>query len=173
MDARQQEHDIDVQITNSFDGPDMCLSKLKKLVRVVCARFGLSKVTVSIAIVGDEQIRKSNKQFLGRDFSTDCLSFDLSDDQVPPARKKAGRTGTENPGTGPSKLFELVVNAEKAVREASLRGHSAQAELALYIVHGLLHNLGFDDSTPEKAKKMHSAEDEILNQLGFGIIYNS
>jgi len=66
-----------------------------------------------------------------------------------------------------------VVNAEKAVKEAKLRGHSAQAELALYITHALLHNLGFDDSTQVKAKKMHDTEDEILQQFGFGLIYNS
>jgi len=59
-----------------------------------------------------------------------------------------------------------------AVREANLRGHSSEAELALYITHGLLHNFGFDDSTPGKARKMHNVEDEILQQLGYGLVYN-
>ncbi len=58
-----------------------------------------------------------------------------------------------------------------AVREAVLRSHSSKAELALYVTHGLLHNVGFDDSTKEKAKKMHDAEDEILQQLGYGSVY--
>jgi ssRNA-specific RNase YbeY (16S rRNA maturation enzyme) len=35
-----------------------------------------------------------------------------------------------------------------------------------------LHNIGFDDSTKEKAKKMHDTEDEILQQLGYGLVYN-
>ena len=47
-----------------------------------------------------------------------------------------------------------------------------EAELALYITHGLLHNLGFDDSTEMQAKKMHDTEDEILRQSGFGLVYN-
>jgi rRNA maturation RNase YbeY len=67
----------------------------------------------------------------------------------------------------------LFVNAERAVKEARVRRHSAQAELALYITHALLHNLGFDDSDPKLAKKMHDTEDEILRQFGFGTVYNT
>ena len=144
-----------VQIAKNFRDIDIDISRLKKLVRAVCSRFKLSETTVSIAIVDDAQIRKVNKQFLNCNCSTDCLSFDLSDGD-----------------TGSVKTFELVVNAEKAVKEARLRGHSSEAELALYITHGLLHNLGFDDCTPAKAKKMHDAEDEILQQFGYGLVYN-
>ena len=71
-----------------------------------------------------------------------------------------------------TELFELVVNGEMAVRQAKQRGHSGEAELALYVTHGLLHNLGFDDSTKKKAQKMHRAEDEILQQFGYGLVYN-
>jgi len=81
----------------------------------------------------------------------------LSDDEVPQSPK----------------LFELIVNGEMAVRQANLRGHSSKAELALYITHGLLHNFGFDDSIPSKARKMHDTEDEILQQLGYGLVYNT
>jgi len=153
MGSVKQEQDIVVQIAKNFKDIDVNLPKLKKLVKAVCTRFKLSKATVSIAIVDDAEIRKVNKQFLNRSFTTDCLSFNLSDDD---ARKS----------------FELVVNAEKAVKEAKLRGHSSEAELALYVTHGLLHNLGFDDSTQGRAKKMHDTEDEILQQLGYGWVYN-
>jgi probable rRNA maturation factor len=149
----KQEQDIVVQIAKNFKDIDVNLPKLKKLVKAVCTRFKLSKATVSIAIVDDAEIRKLNKQFLNRSSTTDCLSFNLSDDD---ARKS----------------FELVVNAEKAVKEANLRGHSSEAELALYVTHGLLHNLGFDDSTQGQAKKMHDTEDEILQQLSYGSVYN-
>jgi len=153
MGSVKQEQDIVVQIAKNFKNIDVNLPKLKKLVKAVCNRFKLSAATVSIAIVDDAEIRKVNKQFLNHNCPTDCLSFNLSDD--------------EN-----RKLFELVVNAEKAVKEATLRGHSSEAELALYVTHGLLHNLGFDDSTQGQAKKMHDAEDEILQQLGYGLVYN-
>ncbi len=160
--------DIVVQISRNFKDIDINLPKLKKLVKAVCSRFKLSKATINIAIAADSQIRKLNKQFLNRSSTTDCLSFDLSGDD-----KKSGCRGeTAGPGKRTPRLFEIVVNAEKAVKQAGLRGHSGEAELALYITHGLLHNLGFDDSKQRAAKKMHKTEDEILQQLGYGLVYN-
>jgi probable rRNA maturation factor len=155
MNAENQSRGIVVQIAKNFKSIDVDLPKLEKLVTAVCARFEILKAAVGIAIVSDTEIRKLNKQFLNHSFTTDCLSFDLSDLD-----------------TDSSKSFELVVNAETAVKEANLRGHSSEAELALYITHGLLHNLGFDDSTRGQAKKMHNTEDEILQQLGYGLVYN-
>ncbi len=148
--------EVAVQIAKDFKNIDVCLPRLEKLVRTICKRFKLSKATISIAIVDDAQIRKVNKQFLNRDSTTDCLSFDLSDDD-----------------TNAPKSFELVVNAEMAVKEANSRNHSNEAELALYITHGLLHNLGFDDSSKEQLRKMHDTEDEILKQQGYGLVYSS
>lgn len=156
-----------IQISKDFVDIEVNLSKLKRLVKVICSRFGQSDVNrdgrkcsegkqyeIGVAIVDESEIRRANKQFLNRNVSTDCLSFDLSEQ----ANKKA---------------FELIVNAEKAVKEAAQRGHSAEAELALYVTHGLLHNLGFDDSTNSRAKEMHDTEDEILQQHGYGFVYNS
>lgn len=154
MDSVGQGKKISVQIARNFDGIDVSVSKLKKLVRVVCERFGVSKVTVSIAVVGDAEITKVNKKFLNHDCATDCLSFNLSEKHS-------------------VKLFELVVNGQMACREAAERGHSPEAELALYITHGLLHNVGFDDATGAEADKMHQMEDEILQQEGFGCVYNT
>ena len=174
MNRVKQDQDIVVQITKNFRDIKVHLPKLKKLVRTVCNRFKLSKATVGIAIVDDAEIRRLNKRFLNRNYTTDCLSFDLSDDDANMPAISALRTGVKKRKTKDEnrKLFELVVNAENAVKEAKLRGHSSEAELALYITHGLLHNLGFDDSQRAKAKKMHKTEDEILQQLGFGLVYN-
>ena len=156
MASPKKDQEIVVQIANNFAGIDAPPSKVRKLVRAVFNRFGLSKATVSIAIVDDAEIRKLNSRFLNRKSNTDCLSFDLSDAKKPQSPK----------------LFELIVNGEMALRQANLRGHSSQAELALYITHALLHNIGFDDSADNKAKKMHEMEDKILQQLGYGLVYN-
>lgn len=151
------KEDIVVQIAKNFDSIEVHPPKVKKLVNAICGRFKLSKATVSIAIVDDVEFRKINSRFLNRKSTSDCLSFDLSEDEE----------------AGSAKLFELVVNGETAVRQAELRGHSNEAELALYITHGLLHQLGFDDSTKNKAREMHDTEDQILQQLGYGPVYNS
>jgi len=144
-----------VHITREFKNIICPQRKLIKLVRVICNRFGLANATVSIAIVANKRIRKLNAKFLNHKNVTDCLAFDLSD-------SRAGR-----------RLLELVVNGEKAKSQAAIRGHCAQAELALYITHGLLHNLGFDDLLPKKAEQMHRIEDEILQQQGFGLVYDN
>ena len=157
--AKKGQH-ITVQIAKNFKNIDVSLLKLKELVRTICKRFKLLKATVSIAIVDDAEIRMLNKQFLKRKSTCDCLSFDLSDDENQESKIKN------------QKLFELVVNGEMAVRQAKLQGHSSEAELALYITHSLLHNLGFDDSTGSQSKIMHDTENEILQQLGYGLIYN-
>ena len=160
MGSDEQDQDIAVQVTRDFKAIDISLSKVEELVKTVCNRFvgpGRQQIgyDVSIAIVDDAEIKRLNSRFLNHETTTDCLSFDLSDDQ------------------GESKIFDLVVNGEMAVRQAEMRGHSSEAELALYITHGLLHNLGFDDLKPDQAQKMHDTEDEILHQMGYGFVYNT
>jgi probable rRNA maturation factor len=175
----KQDQNIVVQIAKIFKNINVSVPKLKKIAKAVCNRCSTSfqpvktrprwpchdkqntRYEISITIVDDTQIRKLNSRFLNRKTTTDCLSFDLSDDEK--------KSAVENRRM---KIFELVVNGEMAVREAKSRGHSSEAELALYITHGLLHNLGFDDSTQTQARKMHDTEDEILQQLGYGLVYN-
>ena len=157
MGSAKAQPETIVQITKNFKGIDVPLSKIKKLVKTVCGRFNTRKSTatvVSIAIVGDAEIREVNKRFLSSNRPTDVISFDLSDEKE-------------------RKVFELIVSGEMAVKQAKQRGHSSEAELALYVTHGLLHNLGFDDSTQSKAKKMHDTENKILQQLGYDLVYNS
>ena len=159
MASSKQDRDIIIVITKKFKDIDISPLKIKKLAKAVCNRFARyetqdTRYEISIAIVDDNEIRELNRQFLNSKSATDCLSFDLSDDE-----KR-------------SKIFDLVVNGEMAVRQANLRGHSCEAELALYITHGLLHNLGFDDSAQNQARKMHETEDEILQEFGYGLVYN-
>jgi probable rRNA maturation factor len=147
---------ITVQITNHFEELPADIARLKKLARTICRRFGVSHARISIGIVDDAEIGTLNTRFLDHHGTTDSLSFDLSDETEPEGRK----------------VFDLIVNGELAIREAAQRGHEAQAELALYLTHGLLHHLGFDDATAEQARRMHGTEDEILQHLGYGLVYN-
>ena len=161
MNAEKSNRHIAVQIIENFQDIDIRPARLENLVKVICNRFTKNempdtKYEITIVIVDDTEIIKLNKQFLNHSNSTDCLSFDSSDND-----------------TDSAKSFELVVNGQRAIRQAKLRGHSPQAELALYITHGLLHKLGFDDHKPANAEQMHTTEDEILQQLGYGTVYNS
>ena len=147
---------ITVQITNHFEALQVDAAELKKLVRTICKRFGIAHARISIGIVDDTEIGTLNQRFLGHRGPTDSLSFDLSDETEPEGQK----------------VFDLIVNGELAAREAAQRGHAARAELALYLTHGLLHNLGFDDARREQACRMHETEDEILQGFGYGLVYN-
>jgi probable rRNA maturation factor len=175
MVSPQEHNNITVQIARYFDELNVHTGRLRKLVKTVCSRFRLTKTTISIAIVNDSEIKKLNKKFLNRNTTTDCLSFDLSDERGRPAKRPGSKQKKKNVPRrrrSDEKILELVVNGEKAAKEARTRGHSGQAELALYVLHGMLHNLGFDDSTRAKAKKMHETEDQILQELGYGLVYN-
>ena len=156
MGAGKKKQKTTVLISNNSKDLKFQQPGFKKLIKIICRRFKISNATVSISIVNNAEIRKINKQFLGRSGTTDCISFDLSDDKKP--------SGT--------KVFDIAVNGQMAFRQAKLRGHSGEAELALYITHGLLHNIGFDDLHHKDAKKMHKIEDEILQQFGYGPVYN-
>jgi probable rRNA maturation factor len=130
------------------------VKRLRRLIRLACGHFQISAAVIGIEIVGDSEIRKINREYLKSSRTTDCISFDL----------------TENKDR---KLFQIIVNAEKAAREAKKRGHSAEAELALYVLHGLLHNLGFDDKRQRDARLMHEKEDYFLQRFGYGAVYNN
>ena len=148
---------ITIEITRNYEGIEPDIAGLERLVRYVCESFGLAEVTVSIGVGDDVEIGVFNERFLSHEGPTDCISFDLSDGQ-----------GPEEP-----RVFDLIVNGQLAQREAAQRGHSAEAELALYVTHGLLHQLGYDDATAEQAEAMHGREDEILQHLGYGFVYNT
>lgn len=150
-----QDSDIRIEISCEIDA-GFDIEKLKSLAESVCRKFSVIKAAVSIAIVDDEAIAEINKQFLDHTGPTDVISFDLSD---------------EDDGAGDVKNFEIVINADQAQRQSVDRDHDTEAELALYITHGLLHNFGFDDHGEADSKKMHEMEDQILQDEGFGVVY--
>ncbi len=171
MTSPRKNQAIAIQVSRNFAGVRVTLPKLRKLATIICTRFGNLKrpeatYEISIAIVDDAEMTQLNARFLGRACTTDCLSFDLSG---PGQKTGVGLAAADLR----ARTFELIVNGEMAVRQAASRGHSAQAELLLYIAHGLLHNFGFDDHTPGQARKMHQAEDRILQELGYGLVYNT
>ncbi len=97
---------------------------------------------LSVALVDDASIAAINQQFLNHAGPTDVISFDLGDG-----------------------LGESIVSAERAVIVARQLRRPPHAELALYLVHGLLHLAGLDDHTPAQRRAMRAAERHVLRQL--------
>lgn len=144
--------EIDVQVQT----PQVDIELLTRAIQVAMRRFRERQATITITVVGDERMRSVHEEFLKSDETTDVISFDLTDEFER------------------NRVFEIVVNAEMAVRQAEQLGHNVQAELALYVVHGLLHNLGLDDADPYRARQMHDVEEFVLEKIGFeGIYYDN
>jgi probable rRNA maturation factor len=122
--------------------------RVREVVRAVLAGEGVADYELSLAFVDNPTIHRLNQRYLRHDEPTDVLSFPLSD---PSAAKLSG---------------ELVIGAEVAQAQAAERGHDVQAELALYVIHGLLHLCGYDDHNPADAAAMRDRERHYLRELG-------
>ena len=117
------------------------------LTRLICSTLsaeGIPRASISIAIVDDATIHQLNRRHLGHDWATDVITFPLSD-----------------PGD-PMLSGELVVSAEMAAITANEAEVHPWDELALYVVHGLLHLCGYDDVADDDRDAMRQREAEIL-----------
>lgn len=102
--------------------------------------------TLSVVFVTDSEIQNVHAEFLGEDRPTDVLSFPLL-------------TPDEAPVVDRETVFgEVVVSAETALREAKNRRLPASREAALYVIHGTLHLVGFDDHSSPDRRRMRRAE---------------
>src|SRR5258708_11772854 len=122
-------------------------ARMREIVRAVLDGEGIADAEISLAFVDNPTIHRLNQRYLSHDEPTDVLSFPLSEAD---ARKLAG---------------ELVVGVEVAAKQAERRGHGVHAELALYVIHGLLHLCGYDDKSDAKAKEMRKRERHFLEVL--------
>src|SRR5262245_58629035 len=121
---------------------------MRQVVRTVLDGEGVKDAEISVAFVDNDTIHRLNKRYLDHDEPTDVLSFPLSE---PNARKLAG---------------ELVIGADVAKVQAERRGHKVRAELALYVIHGILHLCGYGDAMAEDAAEMRERERHYLRELG-------
>ncbi len=127
-------------------------SGVARCVRRALESQGITRAEISVVIMDDAGIRSINKRCLGHDWETDVITFPLSDPDQPTL---AG---------------ELVISAQTAQETARELGVEPESELALYLVHGLLHLLGRDDQTPAGTAEMRAGEAEILHALGPALI---
>ena len=137
---------------------DECLAGA---IRATLCRHQTPAAQISVALVDDPCIAELNETHLHHRGPTDVLAFDLRDD---------AEDETAEVARGPLE-GEIVVSVDTAAREAEARGHGFDAEVALYVVHGTLHLLGYDDQVEADAVRMHAVEDEILASVGVGPVY--
>jgi probable rRNA maturation factor len=122
--------------------------------RAVLLESDFSSAMISLAVVDDGTIQELNRQFLNHDYPTDVLSFALQDD------------GTHLEG-------EVIISADTAAATAAELGCTATAEQLLYVVHGVLHLMGYRDKSPAEAQLMRTAEARILGQFGWDATFHN
>jgi probable rRNA maturation factor len=123
---------------------------------------------VSLLFVDEMTIAELNERFLFREGPTDVLSFPIDDEPERGGRSPdEGTTGpTEAQGDAvPSLLGDVVICPAVAARNASGKGVAADGELALLVVHGLLHLLGMDHEDEEEAERMEHRERQLLERF--------
>ena len=110
---------------------------------------------LSIALVGDTTMSRLHQEFMGIPGPTDVLSFELELD-----------------ARGRCVEGELVICVSEARRQGRRRGITLPDEVLLYALHGLLHLGGWDDGTEAEYRAMHRKEDQLLQQLGVGRLFD-
>lgn len=137
--------------------------RLKGLARAVWQSEKAGPAQISIAIVGDRRMANLTAEYVGRRYRTDVLAFDLSDKTAISTQRSA------IPNQKSTLLGEVVLNAALARERGATLGVDPAAELALYLVHGLLHLLGHDDKTPAQGQQMHRRAISHLRKARFKI----
>jgi len=141
--CRVEIHNHQHEITFSFDEDAVC-----SLVETVLSCEGTTADLVEIHFMSDSEMRHYHDVHFQDPSSTDCISFPIDSEQI---------------DDGPRVLGDILVCPKTALTYIQQHGGSFQNEFALYIVHGLLHLLGYDDIDDEQKKSMRSAEQRSLD----------
>ena len=127
-------------------------NKIKELVQGVL-KAEAADAEINVVLVDNKKIKEMNNAFLGHNYATDVLSFAYETEEKP-----------GNKVTG-----EIVISVEMAARLARRQERAVDGEIALYLTHGLLHLLGYNDKKKADAKKMHQRERVLLTNLGYNV----
>lgn len=131
---------VTVAIRNEQHALRINTALLKRITQRVLAQVGWKQKTLGVVLVDDATIAKLNATYHHTAGATDVLSFDYGD------------------GVG-----ELVISTERAAAQAKRFGSTPARELALYVIHGILHLHGYDDLKPGPRRRMRAAERRQLS----------
>ena len=116
------------------------------------------EVELSLLITSDETIRDLNKKYRKIDETTDVLSFALT-------QEGSDVSQFILPPDDIVHLGEVIISYPRAVMQAEKAGHDVGEEIALLLVHGVLHLLGYDHDEPDRDIQMKGLERKILHDI--------
>lgn len=126
---------------------------LRKVAQRILDALEVPEAELSILIVDNEEIRCINRDYLGRDWPTNVISFAMQEG--------------EGSGISPLLLGDVVISAERAAADAEDAGIPFEHELWFLLMHGILHLLGYDHErgTEQDAAVMEAKEAEVFALL--------
>ncbi len=132
---------------------------------VLVAQDAGPSVELGLVITSQERVQQLNRSYRGRDEPTDVLAFPML-----PELPVAGEIGADFspfivPPDGVLHLGEVIISYPQAVTQAEEHQHSIKKEIAILIIHGVLHLLGYEHDEPELERLMAAREAEILNYM--------
>jgi rRNA maturation RNase YbeY len=138
-----------VEIARRGAGRRMKGRGLRKTALAILTLVGRTEAELSVALIGDAEMRKLNARYRGKDYPTDVLSFPM--EESAPATRLLG---------------DVIISVEQARRQAKARGRTLNQELATLLIHGVVHLLGYDHERSVKdARVMKRLENKIYRQL--------
>jgi probable rRNA maturation factor len=125
-------------------------ARLAQLATQVLSAVGESESELSVALVGDQRMRRLNHVYRHKDRSTDVLAFAMRECNSPKT----------------ALLGDVVISVPTAQRQASEAGRSLDEELAVLLIHGVLHLCGYDhERSEQEAARMQRRERAILKSV--------
>jgi probable rRNA maturation factor len=133
---------------------------------VLTAERVATDAEVSLVFVDEQAMTDLNVRYLEGTGPTDVLAFPLDEEAVPggrfPDNGGRGPGSPDEPSDPPIVLGDVLVCPAVARRQAEEQGHPVDNEIALLVVHGVLHLLGFDHAEEADAERMRARERDLL-----------
>jgi probable rRNA maturation factor len=149
--------DIETLVDEEFRG-EIDGGRVTRIVRhILKAERVAPPYELSLVFTDSKTVRQLNRDYRGIDEPTDVLAFAM-------LRQKGDDSSFALPPDGITRLGEIVISYPKAVGQAKEHGHPPEEELALLVIHGVLHLLGYDHEEPEAESKMREREKELLEK---------
>jgi len=152
---------LNLFVQKAVEGVDRINAPRKHHVRRWAQAALLQNVEVTVRLVGEAEGRALNKNYRGKDYATNVLTFAYGG-------KKTEKNENSDNGIV---IGDLVLCVPVVVREAGEQGKALDAHFAHLVVHGMLHLQGFDHRKKADATVMEAHEREILNTLGYADPY--
>jgi probable rRNA maturation factor len=151
--------EINVLIDEEFEG-ELEADWLQGVAEQVLVVEGADPAAeLGLVITGQEKIQELNLVHLGIDAATDVLAFPMTPDE------DSDMTEFITPPDGAVHLGEVIISFPQAFMQAEEHRHPVKKEVALLVIHGVLHLLGYDHDAPEREQPMRARETEILGLI--------